>query len=172
MLQNKGEQKVKRVANYGVLVTLALVASYVETLFPISLGIPGAKIGLANLITIVALFLMGWKDAFVISIIRIVLAGFLFGNLFAIFYSLSGAILSLVVMILLKKLEFGTIAISCAGGVSHNVGQISCAALLVENSRLFYYLPVLLIAGVLAGLVIGVIGGILIKRLRDVLTSL
>lgn len=169
MLPNKREQRVKKVANYGVLVTLALVASYVETLIPISLGVPGAKIGLANLITIVALFLMGWKDAFAISIIRIVLAGFLFGNLFAIFYSLAGAILSLLIMMLLKKLEFGTVAVSCAGGVAHNIGQISFAALLVENSRLFYYLPVLLIAGVLAGIVIGIIGGELIKRLKGVL---
>lgn len=169
MLPNKREQRVKKVANYGVLVTLALVASYVETLIPISLGVPGAKIGLANLITIVALFLMGWKDAFAISIIRIVLAGFLFGNLFAIFYSLAGALLSLLIMMLLKKLEFGTVAVSCAGGVAHNIGQISFAALLVENSRLFYYLPVLLIAGVLAGIVIGIIGGELIKRLKGVL---
>lgn len=169
MLPNKREQRVKKVANYGVLVTLALVASYVETLIPISLGVPGAKIGLANLITIVALFLMGWKDAFAISIIRIVLAGFLFGNLFAIFYSLAGALLSLLTMMFLKKLEFGTVAVSCAGGVAHNIGQISFAALLVENSRLFYYLPVLLIAGVLAGIVIGIIGGELIKRLKGVL---
>ena len=169
VLPNKREQRVKKVANYGVLVTLALVASYVETLIPISLGVPGAKIGLANLITIVALFLMGWKDAFAISIIRIVLAGFLFGNLFAIFYSLAGAILSLLIMMLLKKLEFGTVAVSCAGGVAHNIGQISFAVLLVENSRLFYYLPVLLIAGVLAGIVIGIIGGELIKRLKGVL---
>ena len=169
VLPNKREQRVKKVANYGVLVTLALVASYVETLIPISLGVPGAKIGLANLITIVALFLMGWKDAFAISIIRIVLAGFLFGNLFAIFYGLAGAILSLLIMMLLKKLEFGTVAVSCAGGVAHNIGQISFAALLVENSRLFYYLPVLLIAGVLAGIVIGIIGGELIKRLKGVL---
>ena len=169
MLPNKREQRVKKVANYGVLVTLALVASYVETLIPISLGVPGAKIGLANLITIVALFLMGWKDAFAISIIRIVLAGFLFGNLFAIFYSLAGALLSLLIMMFLKKLEFGTVAVSCAGGVAHNIGQISFAALLVENSRLFYYLPVLLIAGVLAGIVIGIIGGELIKRLKGVL---
>ena len=169
VLPNKREQRVKKVANYGVLVTLALVASYVETLIPISLGVPGAKIGLSNLITIVALFLMGWKDAFAISIIRIVLAGFLFGNLFAIFYSLAGALLSLLIMMLLKKLEFGTVAVSCAGGVAHNIGQISFAALLVENSRLFYYLPVLLIAGVLAGIVIGIIGGELIKRLKGVL---
>ncbi len=169
VLPNKREQRVKKVANYGVLVTLALVASYVETLIPISLGVPGAKIGLANLITIVALFLMGWKDAFAISIIRIVLAGFLFGNLFAIFYSLAGALLSLLIMMFLKKLEFGTVAVSCAGGVAHNIGQISFAALLVENSRLFYYLPVLLIAGVLAGIVIGIIGGELIKRLKGVL---
>ena len=169
VLPNKREQRVKKVANYGVLVTLALVASYVETLIPISLGVPGAKIGLANLITIVALFLMGWKDAFAISIIRIVLAGFLFGNLFAIFYSLAGALLSLLIMMFLKKLEFGTVAVSCAGGVAHNIWQISFAALLVENSRLFYYLPVLLIAGVLAGIVIGIIGGELIKRLKGVL---
>ena len=168
-MSNNRDQRIKKVANYGVLVTLALVASYVETLIPISLGVPGAKIGLANLVTIIALFLMGFKDAVAISLIRIVLAGFLFGNLFAIFYSLAGAILSLLVMILLKKLEFGTVAVSCAGGVAHNVGQISFAALIVENTSLFYYLPVLLIAGVLAGIAIGILGDQLVKRLKHIL---
>ncbi len=167
-MSSKREQKNRRIAYYGVLVTLALVASYVEMLIPISVGIPGAKIGLANLVTMIALFLMGWKDAVAISVIRIVLSGFLFGNLFAIFYSLAGAILSLLIMLLLKKLDFGIVAVSTAGGVFHNVGQILFAVFLVENTKLFYYLPILLISGVVAGVFIGWIGGQLILRLRGV----
>lgn len=144
------------------------MASYVETLIPISLGVPGAKIGLANLVTIVVLFIMGWKDAVVISFIRIVLSGFLFGNLFAIFYSMAGAILSMLVMLLLKKTGFGTVGISAAGGVAHNVGQIAFAAFIVQNSHLFYYLPMLLFVGTGAGILIGILGGKVIERLPQV----
>lgn len=165
MLHKKKEKTNKKVAFYGMFVTLALIASYVETLIPISIGIPGVKLGLANLITILVLYCMGWKDAVLITCIRIVIAGFLFGNLFAITYSFAGAIASLIVMLLLKKLDFGTIAVSAMGGVFHNVGQIVFAVFLVENTRLFYYLPVLLISGILAGLLIGILGGQIIKRL-------
>ena len=164
MLHKREDKMNKRVAFYGMFVTLALIASYVETLVPISLGIPGVKLGLANLITILVLYCMGWKDALFISSIRIVLAGFLFGNLFAITYSFAGAIVSFLVMVLLKKLDFGTVAVSALGGVFHNVGQIVFAVFLVENIRLFYYLPVLLISGILAGLLIGILGGHVMKR--------
>ena len=158
------ENKTKKIAFYGVFVTLALIASYVESLVPISVGISGVKLGLANLITMLVLYCMGWKDARIITCIRIVFSGFLFGNLFAITYSFEGAILSFIVILILKKLDFGMVAVSAMGGVFHNVGQILYAAILVENIRLFYYLPVLLLSGILAGLVIGILGGHMIKR--------
>lgn len=156
----------KKVAYYGIFITLALVASYVERLIPFNFGIPGIKLGLANLIILVVLYTMTWKDACYISFIRIILVGLLFGNLFAIIYSLSGGILSLFIMIMLKKTkQFSILGISVAGGVSHNIGQIIMAALVLENKNMLYYLPILLIFGVIAGVLIGIAAAEVIKRI-------
>lgn len=156
-----------KTALLGILTSLALIFSYVETLIPIHFGIPGAKLGLANLVTVLALYKSGAKEAFMISSLRIVLAGFMFGNLFGILYSFSGALLSLAVMIILKNSgRFGLIGVSIAGGVSHNVGQLIMAMLVVETYSVGYYLPALLIAGTATGAVIGVISNEVIKRIK------
>lgn len=156
----------KKVALYGVFITLALVAGYLEMLVPVSVGIPGIKLGLANLVTIVVLQIMGAKDAIFISLLRIILSGILFGNMAAILYSLAGGICSLMIMILLKKTGwFSMIGISIAGGVFHNIGQILVAMAVVENTKMVYYLPVLLISGLTAGVLIGMIGTEVAKRL-------
>ena len=137
-----------RVAYFGVFTALALIFSYVESLIPIQLGIPGVKLGLANLIIVIALYKMRLSEVFLLSIVRILLSGFLFGNYFSILYSLAGGLLSLVVMALLKKTgDFSVMGISMAGGVSHNVGQLVVAMLVVETFSVGYYLPVLLVAG-------------------------
>ena len=155
-----------RVAYFGVFTALALIFSYVETLIPINFGIPGIKLGLANLIIIVALYKMSVKEAYVLSIVRVVLAGFMFGNLFSIIYSLAGGLLSLTIMALLKKTDkFSLFGISMAGGVFHNVGQLIVAILVMENLNIAYYMPVLLISGLITGLVIGVVAGEMLKRL-------
>ena len=155
-----------RVAYFGVFTALALIFSYVETLIPINFGIPGIKLGLANLIIIIALYKMSVKEAYVLSVVRIVLAGFMFGNLFSIIYSLAGGILSLSVMALLKKTDkFSLFGISMAGGVFHNVGQLIVAILVMENLNIAYYMPVLLISGLITGFVIGLVAGEMLKRL-------
>ena len=155
-----------RVAYFGVFTALALIFSYVETLIPINFGIPGIKLGLANLIIIVALYKMSVKEAYMLSIVRVVLAGFMFGNLFSIIYSLAGGLLSLTIMALLKKTDkFSLFGISMAGGVFHNVGQLIVAILVMENLNIAYYMPVLLISGLITGLVIGVVAGEMLKRL-------
>lgn len=155
-----------RVAYFGVFTALALIFSYVETLIPINFGIPGIKLGLANLIIIIALYKMRAKEAYVLSVVRIVLAGFMFGNLFSIFYSLAGGILSLSVMTLLKKTDkFSLFGISMAGGVFHNVGQLIVAILVMENLNIAYYMPVLLISGLITGFLIGLVAGEMLKRL-------
>ena len=146
------KNKRGRVAVFGVFTALALIFSYVELLIPINFGIPGAKLGLANLVIIIVLYKTDWKEALLLSVVRIVLAGFLFGNLFGILYSLAGGILSLAVMALLKRSgAFSIIGVSMAGGVSHNVGQLIMAMLVVETYAVGYYLPVLLIAGLITG---------------------
>ena len=160
------KNKRGRVAVFGVFTALALIFSYVELLIPINFGIPGAKLGLANLVIIIVLYKSDWKEALLLSVVRIVLAGFLFGNLFGILYSLAGGILSLAVMALLKRSgAFSIIGGSMAGGVSHNVGQLIMAMLVVETYAVGYYLPVLLIAGLITGTLIGIAGREMLKRL-------
>lgn len=160
------KNKRGRVAVFGVFTALALIFSYVELLIPINFGIPGAKLGLANLVIIIVLYKTDWKEALLLSVVRIVLAGFLFGNLFGILYSLAGGILSLAVMVLLKRSgAFSIIGVSMAGGVSHNVGQLIMAMLVVETYAVGYYLPVLLIAGLITGTLIGIAGREMLKRL-------
>lgn len=160
------KNKRGRVAVFGVFTALALIFSYVELLIPINFGIPGAKLGLANLVIIIVLYKTDWKEALLLSVVRIVLAGFLFGNLFGILYRLAGGILSLAVMALLKRSgAFSIIGVSMAGGVSHNVGQLIMAMLVVETYAVGYYLPVLLIAGLITGTLIGIAGREMLKRL-------
>ena len=158
-----------RAAYFGVFTALALILSYVEMLIPVSFGIHGAKLGLANLIIVVMLYKTDWKEALLLSVVRIVLAGFIFGNMFSILYSLAGGVLSLAVMAGLKRTgSFGVAGVSVAGGVSHNVGQLLVAMIVVETYQVGYYLPVLLIAGVITGLLIGIISGEVLKRIRQI----
>ena len=158
-----------RVAYFGVFMALALIFSYVETLIPVNLGIPGVKLGLANLIIVVALYKMRLSEAYLLSVVRILLAGFIFGNYFSIIYSLAGGLLSLTVMALLKKWGgFSLQGISIAGGVFHNIGQLIVAAVVVETFSVTYYFPVLLVAGLLTGLVIGIVAEMMLKRLVNI----
>lgn len=159
----------KKVAYFGVFTALALIFSYIESLIPINFGIPGAKLGLANLMVVIVLYKMGPKEAYMLSMVRIVLSGFLFGNLFGILYSLAGGILSLSIMTLLKKTDkFSIIGISMAGAVFHNMGQLIIAGIVVESANVIYYMPALLIVGLATGLVIGIISSETIKRLRKI----
>ena len=134
-----------RVAYFGVFTALALIFSYIETLIPVNFGIYGVKLGLANLIIVVALYKIGIGEAFLLSVVRVVLSGFLFGNYFSIIYSLAGGMLSLAVMSLLKRSGgFSVMGVSIAGGVFHNIGQLIVAMLVVETFSVIYYVPVLL----------------------------
>lgn len=156
----------KKIAYVGLLIALAFVFSYVEFLIPVNIGVPGAKLGLANLAIIVALYTLGERDAFLLSVIRILLVGFTFGNMASMLYSLAGGILSFTAMVLAKKMKLLSLTgVSVLGGVFHNVGQIIVAILVVETASLIYYLPVLLLAGTLSGVAIGVLGAMVTKRM-------
>ena len=158
-----------RVAYFGVFTALALIFSYVETLIPISFGIPGVKLGLANLIIVIALYKMRLSEAYLLSVVRVVLSGFIFGNYFSIIYSLAGGLLSLTAMACLKKNGgISVMGVSVAGGVCHNIGQLIVAMLVVETFSVAYYVPVLLVAGVATGLVIGLVANGMIRRLKDI----
>ena len=157
-----------RAAYFGVLTALALIFSYIETLIPIQFGVPGIKLGLANLIIVIVLYKTDWREALLLSVVRIILAGFIFGNLFSIVYSLAGGFLSLTVMVLLKRTDrFSVAGISMAGGVCHNIGQLVVAMIAVETYQVGYYLPVLLVAGLITGAVIGAAAGEVLERIRN-----
>ena len=156
----------KRLALLGILASLAIVLSYLEALIPPLVAIPGVKIGLANIAVMLALYKLGMKEAAIISVVRNIVIFLLFGGLIALLYSLAGAILSLAVMYLLKRFTpLSEIGVSVAGGVSHNLAQITVAIFTFSTPSLVLYLPVLLISGTLAGIIIGLCSGIIINKI-------
>ncbi len=157
----------KKTAFMGLFAATAIILGYVESLIPFFAGIPGIKLGLANLAVLFILEKYTWKEAALVSVVRILVLGFLFGNMFSILYSLAGAALSLAVMTFMqKKSGFTVMGISVSGGVSHNIGQLAVAALIVENFGVLYYAPVLLVSGVITGLLIGFLTQEVLKRVR------
>ena len=156
------------VATYGMLISLAFIFSYLEAMIPIPMPVPGVKLGLANLVTIVGLYTVGIRGTVAVSLVRIVLVGFTFGNASSMIYSLAGGALSLILMILVRKTGwFSQIGVSIVGGIGHNIGQLSIAALIVQTAGVFYYLPFLMVAGVVAGAVIGLLGGLVTERIQS-----
>ena len=159
--------RTKKIAVMGLSVALAMILSFVESQIPALVAVPGVKVGLANIAVVFTLYKLGWKEAAMISLIRVFLVKLLFGNLGLLWYSLAGAVLSLLGMMLLKKTGlFSEIAVSVVGGVLHNVGQLAVASLLMETDLLLYYLPFLLVFGVVAGIVIGLLAGVMVRRIR------
>lgn len=159
----------KHVAKIGIFVALAMVFSYIEVLIPFNFGIPGVKLGIANIVVVTALYQLKAKEVFMISLVRIFLMGVLFGNGVSLIYSLAGGILSLSVMLICKKTNlFSVIGVSVAGGVSHNIGQILAAAFVIHNSSIFYYLVVLGIAGIVTGLLIGFLSEHIISAMKQI----
>lgn len=162
--------KTKRLTVMAMTVAVAMILSYVESQIPpIFTAVPGIKMGLANIAVVFALYKLGWKEAALVSLLRVFLVTLLFSPLgvMGLFYSLAGAVLSLLGMIALKATGlFSSVAVSVAGGVLHNVGQIGMACVLLKTSELVYYLPVLALSGILAGVLIGVLAAILVKRIR------
>ena len=157
----------KKTAYLGLFAAVAIIFGYVESLIPFFAGIPGIKLGLANLAVLFILEKYTWREAALVSLVRIFVIGFLFGNMFSILYSLAGASLSLAIMTFMKKKSgFSILGISIAGGVSHNIGQLITAALIVENASFLYYAPALLVSGVVTGLLIGALTREVLKRIR------
>lgn len=162
----KNKSTGRACALLGMLLALALLCSYVESLIPLNFGVPGIKLGLTNIVVILTMYLVGLKEAFLVSVSRIVLVGFLFGNPFTIVYSLAGGMLSFLVMVFLKNvLKLNIISISAAGGVFHNLGQLIVAALVVWNMNLLYYMSILFFAGLLTGVLIGIVSREIVMRL-------
>ena len=156
----------KKVAFCGLVLALSLIAGYAESLLPVFVAIPGIKLGLANSVILLLLYEVGIKEAFAVSITRVCLSGFMFGSMSSILYSLAGALSSLTGMAILKKSDcFSITGVSMAGGFMHNIGQLAVACVVLETTAVWYYLPVLMIAGCVTGLVIGILTGEIQKRI-------
>ena len=157
----------KKIATSALMIALAMILSFVESQIPSFFPIPGIKLGLANIAVIFALYRLSIKDAIVVSLIRVVGVSTLFGTSLTLAYSLSGAVLSLLIMVLLKKSDrFSIVGVSVAGGISHNIGQIIMAIILMHNSVISYYLPFLIISGIVTGVVIGLVSAKIVERVK------
>jgi len=167
MAERKSTKTTKRLATCAALTSLALIFSYVEFLIPISLGIPGIKLGLANIVVLISIYTLGPKYGLFINLARIALSALLFGNVFSALYALAGGLVSLCIMLLAKKAGvFSVVGVSMAGGVFHNLGQLAVAALVMQTGRIMYYFPVLLIAGMITGILTGFIAVLALRALK------
>lgn len=158
----------RKVAYCGILVALAMIFSYVEALIPVNFGVPGMKLGIANLVVVTGFYFLKPQEVLMVSFIRILLMGFMFGNGMSLIYSISGGLLSFGVMYLIKKTGgFSIIGMSIAGGIGHNVGQILAAVWMVQNINLIYYLPALLVAGAVTGTLIGILSQRILSAIKS-----
>ena len=159
--------KTKKLTVMALTTAVAMILSFVESQIPAFVAVPGVKVGLANIAVVFALYRLGWKEAVAISLVRVVMVSMLFGSIASLFYSLAGAVLSLAGMGLLKKTgRFTEIMVSVTGGILHNIGQIAMACLILETAALRYYLPFLLVSGIIAGVVVGLVSAALVQRVK------
>lgn len=161
--------KAKTAAFMGIFCALALILSYLESLIPISFGIPGVKLGLANLVVVFMLYFMKPGYAAAVNLVRVVVSGLLFGNVFGIIYSAAGAVLSFLVMWPLSRIRrLSPVGVSTAGGIAHNMGQLIAAVFIVGGTQVMYYIPVLLVSGTVTGIVMGVLARLMINNIRKI----
>lgn len=164
--RTKNHLKTNRLATASMFAALAMIFSYIEFLIPFSVGIPGVKLGLPNLIIIIALYKMNTRYAFTINMVRILISGLLFTGAFGTIYSLAGGLLSFFIMWILKKTNlFSMVGVSMAGGVAHNMGQLLIASAIVSDLKMFLYFPVLMFSGLISGILIGIVAYVLDEKL-------
>ena len=166
-MKKKNGLSTRQMVTLSALIAVAMILSYIESLVPAFVAVPGVKVGLSNIATVFALYALGWPYAICVSLVRVFLSALLFGNAVGLIYSLSGAVLALASMILLKKMDrFSSIGISVIGGVCHNVGQVLAACVVMETAAIAYYIIPLLLSGTIAGVVIGLAAGNLVERIK------
>lgn len=167
-------KRTKRIVILGLLASLALALSYLEALLPpITSAFPGIKMGLPNIVIVFALYALGTKESALISAVRLLTVFLLFGNAVMLLYSTAGALLSLTLMVILRRIGiFSCVGVSVSGAVFHNLGQILVAVWMLETPQIAFYLPILTISGVIAGAIVGVIGSLITARLRSKITTL
>ena len=162
------KMSVKKLCFLALMTSLAMVLSYIEMLLPpIWPAVPGIKVGLANIVIILLLYKFSFKEAGVVSLVRVCLMSLLFGSAVMFLYSLGGAVLSLVIMAVLKRTDwFSSVGVSIAGGVTHNLGQIVVAIIVMQTKEIGYYMIILAVTGTIAGIFIGLLGAILLRYFK------
>ncbi|SFB75414.1 Gx transporter family protein [Butyrivibrio sp. YAB3001] len=162
--------RTKKISLYGVFIALAFILSYIEMQIPAFVAIPGMKLGLTNLVVLMVLYLFDDKSAMFINIVRIIIVAILFGNAMSFAFSIVGGMLSTIMMIFLKRTKkFSTIGVSAAGGITHNIGQIITAMIVLGTKAIAWYLPVLWVTGIFSGVVIGLIGALVYDKLSVII---
>lgn len=158
---------IKKISFLGIFTTLTLILSYIEIQIPNFIMIPGVKLGLANIVIVIVLYKYGLKESAIINLLRIAIINTLFGSVISFLYAFVGGFLSLFVMFLFKKYnKFSYVLVSIIGGISHNIGQIIVAVLITNTKEILYYLPVLILFGIVSGIIIGIISAIIFKKLQ------
>lgn len=169
MLLRTEKNPAKRLAYMGIFLALSMIFSYVESMIPFYFGVPGMKIGLPNIVIVTVLTLFGPIPALLVNLVRVFLTGLLFTTFYSVLFSIAGAVFSFAAMLVVKKVfRASVIPTSVAGGVFHNVGQVLAAAIAVKTYQVTFYLPVLLVAGFITGMINGIVANIIIGRLRKV----
>lgn len=158
----------KKVCILGLFVSVALVLSYFEQFIPLLTSIPGVKIGLSNIVVLITLYVMNTKYAFLVIVSKVLLASLMFAGFSSFLYSFMGALISFFAMSICKKLkQFSIIGVSVVGAIFHNFGQILVASILLKTVDIFYYLPYLLISGVITGVFIGIVSDKIIPIIKN-----
>lgn len=162
--------KVKKLCLISVLCAISIILNYIEMLFPIYLGIPGAKLGLANIVTLTILICIGFKEAIAVMFLRIFIIGITFTNFYMMLYSLSGGLLSIFIMIIMLRSHlFSHVVVSIMGGIFHNIGQLIVAFIFFSSASFIYYLPYLILLGLIAGAMVGVIAHLIYKKINPII---
>lgn len=166
----KQSRETKQIAMYGLSIALAFILSYLETILPMPIMMPGMKLGLTNLVVMVVLYHMGECSAFAVNIVRILLVSLTFGNMMTLWYSVAGGVLSFLVMVILKRTKmFSVISVSVAGSIAHNAGQILVAMFVLQTTMVYWYFGMLCISGVIAGSIIGYLTGLVLEKIPKII---
>lgn len=163
--------KLKQMIYLAVMTAVAIVLHFVEGMFPLPIAVPGIKLGLANVVSLIALYLFGPVQALSILLLRVLMTSFLYAGFSSLLISMTGGILSILAMTMIWRLRekgFSIISASVLGGVFHNVGQMLAAAVVLRTTAVFAYIPVLLLSGLATGVATGVLAGILVPRLDNI----
>ena len=167
-MRGKGRFTVEKIAQCGLLTAMMLVLGFIESLLPVAVGVPGIKLGLSNGVLLFALYMMDAPTAFVLMLLKVLLSGLLFGGVSAMMYAMAGGVLSMLGMILLKKLKFNLLTVSMACAVLHNLAQVLLAMIILETDQLIYYMAVLLLVGLACGAVTGVAARATIGHMKKI----